>query len=224
MIKSAFAHVDTWVFDLDNTLYPPTDRLFDQIEARMRDYIIRTLGVDMAEADRLRAQYWRTHGTTLAGLMHNHQIDPDPFLVEVHEVDMSHMRPDPGLAQAIANLPGRKLVYTNGSRPYAKRVLAARGLTGLFHDIYGIEHAGYAPKPQAAAFDTVFNLAKVTPTQAAMFEDDARNLMVPHSLGLRTIHVAPHPAPQPHIHYHTDDLAGFLSQVTDTPPRATSTA
>ncbi|AAV94662.1 pyrimidine 5'-nucleotidase [Ruegeria pomeroyi] len=214
MVREAFSHVTTWVFDLDNTLYPPAMRLFDQIEVRMTAYVMEALGVTRAEADRLRAHYWRQYGTTLAGLMREHGLDPDPYLVAVHEVDMSHMTPDTALASHIRALPGRRIVYTNGSAPYAERVLAARGLTGLFDAIYGVEHAGYRPKPERAAFEEVFTRDGVIPERAAMFEDDPRNLTAPHEMGMRTVHVAPDPHPADHIHHHTDDLTAFLSRLT----------
>jgi putative hydrolase of the HAD superfamily len=214
-MKDHFSHVTTWVFDLDNTLYPPRMRLFDQIEARMVAYVMSKLNVDRAEADRLRRVYWQEYGTTLAGLMAEHDLDPVPFMVDVHDVDFSILTPDPVLRQRIAQLRGRKIIYTNGSAPYAGNVLAARGLDGLFDDIYGVEHASYRPKPEAAAFEQVFARAKLEPTRAAMFEDEARNLAVPHALGLRTVHVAPNAEPAAHIHHHTDDLSGFLAQVVD---------
>lgn len=213
MVKDVFSHVDTWVFDLDHTLYPPRMRLFDQIEVRMTSYVMRELNVSRDEADDLRARYWREHGTTLAGLMRNHDIDPDPYLVEVHDIDFSVLDPEPALAEVIRQLPGRKIIYTNGSAPYAEQVLAARGLDGLFAEIYGIEHAGYRPKPEAAAFEQVFARDGLNPRSAAMFEDDPRNLRVPHDMGLNTVLVTPEPDPHPHIHHHTDDLTGFLTQL-----------
>jgi putative hydrolase of the HAD superfamily len=210
-----FSSTSTWVFDLDNTLYPPSARLFDQIEARMEAWIITRIGVDSSAAKRLRAQYWAEHGTTLAGLMAEHQIDPWDFLNDVHDIDMAHLEAAPELAARIRALPGRRIVYTNGDAPYARRVLAARGLDGVFDAVYGIEHAGFQPKPQRAAFDQVFATDGLTPAQAAMFEDDARNLAVPHALGMRTVYVAPEPHAAEHIHHHTDDLTGFLSQLLD---------
>ncbi len=211
--KARFAHVRHWVFDLDNTLYPPEARLFDQIEVRMTAYVMEALGVDNARADYLRKDYWRRYGTTLAGLMREHDVDPTPYLTHVHEIDMSHLEPAPELARAIAALPGRRIVYTNGSRPYAERVLEARGLGGLFDAVYGVEHAGFLPKPERAAFEAIWELDGCDPATGAMFEDDTRNLEVPHEMGMRTVHVAPRPSPAAHIHFHTDDLGGFLSQL-----------
>lgn len=213
MVRDAFSHVGHWVFDLDNTLYPPHMQLFDQIEVRMTAYVMDALGVTRAEADRLRSQYWREHGTTLAGLMREHALDPEPYLVAVHEVDMTHMEPDAELAAYIRGLPGRRIVYTNGSAPYAERVLEARGLSGLFDAIYGVEHAGYKPKPEREAFESIFAQDGVIPDRAAMFEDDPRNLAAPHEMGMRTIHVAPDPHDADHIHHHTDDLTEFLSRL-----------
>ena len=213
MASPDFASVTTWVFDLDNTLYPPQARLFDQIEARMTTFVMQALGVDAARADHLRRHYWREHGTTLAGLMREHDVDPGPYLDEVHDIDLSHLAPAPDLRAAIAALPGRKIVYTNGCAPYARRVLAARGLEQVMHAVYGVEHAEFQPKPDRAAFEQVFALDGVDPTRAAMFEDEPRNLLVPHDMGMRTVHVAPDRAPAPHIHWHTDDLTGFLQRV-----------
>ena len=209
-----FRHVRTWVFDLDNTLYPPRMRLFDQIEKRMTAYVARTLGVTEAEADHLRATYWRLHGTTLAGLMAEHALDPDPYLADVHDIDFSVLTPDPDLAAHIAALPGRRIVYTNADAPYARRVLTARGLDGLFDAVYGVEHARYRPKPERQAFETVFALDGLDPATAAMFEDDARNLAAPHAMGMRTVHIAPDPEPAPHIHHHDADLTAFLGRLT----------
>lgn len=214
MVAKHFSHVRAWVFDLDNTLYPPSARLFDQIEVRMADWVMTALGVTRDEANRLRKHYWRTYGTTLAGLMREHDIDPAPYLHDVHDISFDALTPDPDLAAHIRALPGRRIVYTNGSAPYAQRVIQARGLSGLFDAVYGVEHAGFRPKPERAAFETIFATDGLNPTQAAMFEDDARNLAAPHAMGMRTVHIAPDPEPADHIHHHADDLSGFLARLT----------
>lgn len=213
MPKDEFARVDTWVFDLDNTLYPPDVCLFDQIEARMIDFVMLELSVDRAEADRLRQHYWAEYGTTLAGLMREHAIDPVPFLEDVHDIRFDALSPDPLLAAGIAALPGRKIIYTNGSAPYAQRVIAARGLSGLFDGIYGVEHAGFRPKPEREAFEMVFARDGIDPRRAAMFEDEPRNLVVPHAMGMRTVLVAPTAQDSAHIEFHTDDLAQFIGAI-----------
>ncbi len=211
MVKTQFQHVTSWVFDLDNTLYPPQFRLFDQIEVRMTAWVMKALGVGKTEADRLRQHYWDSYGTTLAGLMREHDIDPAPYLQDVHDIDFTVLPADPELAARIRALPGRRIVYTNACAPYAHRVLEARGLAGLFDAVYGVEHAGFRPKPEREAFDTIFTQDGITPATAAMFEDDPRNLMAPHQMGMKTVHVAPKSLKALHIQHHTDDLAGFLA-------------
>ena len=214
MPKDAFAHVTTWVFDLDHTLYPPSARLFDLIEVRMTSYVMEALGVDQAEADRLRKHYWATHGTTLAGLMREHDVDPGPYLTDVHDIPLDRLEPDPILAERIAALPGRRIVYTNGCAPYAQRVLEARGLHNAFDAVYGVEHAEFHPKPDFTAFQTVFGVDGLNPASSAMFEDDARNLKVPHDMGMKTVLVAQSADDGDHIHFHTDDLTAFLNLLT----------
>ncbi|RDW12680.1 pyrimidine 5'-nucleotidase [Paracoccus thiocyanatus] len=214
-----FRHVTTWIFDLDNTLYAPEVRLFAQIEQRMTAFVMRELRVTKAEADRLRNHYWRKHGTTLAGLMAEHGVDPLPYLREVHDIDFSALTPDPELAGLIAALPGRKIVHTNGDSAYAARVLDHRGLA-VFDAIHGVEEADFHPKPDPRAYAAVLSAEGFDPAQAAMFEDDPRNLAVPHQLGMRTILVGPgrHGPDElaqdhdhgPHVHHRTGDLGAFL--------------
>ena len=213
MVAQHFSHVTAWVFDLDNTLYPPSMGVFDQIEVKMTAYVMRELGLGRTEADAMRQHYWQHYGTTMAGLIAHHGIDPLPYLAEVHDIDFSGLLPDPALAQAIASLPGRRIIYTNASRPYAEKVLEARGLGGLFAAVYGVEHAGFRPKPLSEAFAAIFAQDGLDPTMAAMFEDDPRNLAVPHALGMRTVLVTPEPINAPHIQHHTDNLSDFLLRV-----------
>ncbi|MFD1479727.1 pyrimidine 5'-nucleotidase [Paracoccus nototheniae] len=218
-----FSNVQVWIFDLDNTLYPPEAQLFAQIETRMTAYMMRSLGVAQDHANRLRVDYWRLHGTTLAGLMADHAIDPTAYLADVHDIDFSVLTPDPDLADAIAALPGRRIIHTNGDAAYARRVLAARALPDdLFEAVYGIEETGFHPKPGAEAFHRVLTAARIDPGRAAFFEDDPRNLVVPHDLGMRTVLVGPGrhgpdallAAPGPHVHHQTFDLTGFLRDLT----------
>ena len=215
MPYDAFSHVDHWVFDLDNTLYPPEVRLFDQIERHMATFVMDALSVDEATAHRLRRHYWETHGTTLAGLMVEHDIDPEKFLNAVHDIDLSAITPDVNLRARIKALPGRKIIYTNGSREHGEKVSAACGLDGIFDAIYGIEDAKYAPKPHLAAFETIFAADKVNTTAAAMFEDDPRNLSIPHQLGMKTVLVGTSPA-EDHIHFQTSDLSDFIGNLVRT--------
>ncbi len=208
-----FQHVTTWVFDLDNTLYPPSARLFDQIEAKMTDWVMTRLSVSRTQADHLRRHYWALYGTTLAGLMQEHDIQPGEYLAAVHDIDFAALSPDPVLAARLAALPGRRIVHTNADAAYARRVLAARGMTGLFDAVYGVEETRFHPKPAAAAFEAVLAADGLDPTRAAMFEDDPRNLAVPHALGMRTVHIAPEPLLAAHIHHHAADLSEFLGGI-----------
>ncbi len=208
-----FSHITTWVFDLDHTLYPPEIELFSQINVKMTAWVMRELALDQAEADALRHRYWREHGTTLAGLMDNHGIAPDGYLTDVHDIDFSVVPRDDRQADAIAALPGRRIVYTNGTVDYARNVLEARGFSELFDAVYGVEEAGFRPKPERIAFERVFARDGLDPSRAAMFEDMARNLEVPKALGMATVHVTEKPEPAEHIDHHTDDLTGFLRAI-----------
>ncbi len=213
MPKHDFAHVTAWVFDLDNTLYAPEARLFDQVDIRITAQVMAATGLDEAAANHLRKEYWHRYGTTLAGLMAHHRVDPDLYLADVHDICLDTLSPDPALRAAITALPGRRVVHTNASAPYARRVLEARGLGGLFEAVFGVEHTGFRPKPLPEAHEAVLAAAAIRPEQAAMFEDDPRNLVAPHAFGMRTVHVAPEATPAPHVHHHTDDLAGFLTRL-----------
>ncbi|AXC49959.1 pyrimidine 5'-nucleotidase [Paracoccus suum] len=222
-----FAHVTTWVFDLDNTLYDPEAQLFAQIEQRMSAYVTRELGVAAPEAARLRDHWWRAHGTTLKGLMDNHGIDPLPYLAEVHDIDFSVLTPDPDLSAAIAALPGRKIVHTNADADYAVKVLRHRGIDA-FDAVYGIAETGFHPKPDARAFAAVIAIDGFDPARAAFFEDDPRNLLEPHALGMQTVLVgAGRHGPDlladdhdhgVHVGHRTRDLIGFLRALVPAQP------
>ena len=222
-----FSHVEAWVFDLDNTLYPPSCNLFAQIDAKMRGFICELLNVGPDEAYRLQKDYYRGHGTTLAGLMKLHDVKPDDFLSVVHDIDVSVIPPNPALARALASLPGRRLVFTNGTVAHATRVLGQIGIHDHVEDIFDIVHADFVPKPQVATYERFLRMHGVEPTRAAMFEDLDRNLEPAHALGMTTVLVRSdegHADPAvrswgeagpdaPHVHYRTDDLATFLSTI-----------
>lgn len=211
---SQFREAHAWVFDLDDTLYPPSARLFDQIIEKINDQVMRAAGVNDAEARQMRARFIRQYGTTLAGLMNEYNADPEPYLVDVHDIDLSALSPDPALRRALLALPGRRIVYTNGSRGHADQVLKARGLEGVFAARYSVEDAGFIPKPERAAFDRVFALDGLEPKGAVMVEDSIANLRAPREMGMRTLWVTPDPAPNNYADAATDDLAAFLNKVT----------
>ena len=172
------------------------------------------LDVDKIAADKMRAEYWKKYGTSLAGLMQNYKIDPDDFLSIVHDIDFSVLSKDLNLLDALNNLPGRKLIYTNGTVPYAREVLKYRGLLDVFDEIYGIEDATYVPKPFPEAFEIIFSKAKIVPNRSAMFEDEVRNLEVPFKLGLKTILISDIQSDETYVNYTIKRLSDFLRQIT----------
>ena len=229
-----FDHIETWIFDLDNTLYSATNGVFAQVDAKMTTFIAEHLGVDDEEARRLQKLYYREHGTTLAGLMQIHGLPPKPFLDYVHDIDVSFIEPDPLLDAALDRLPGRKVVYTNGSFAHAENVLTQLGITERFQAVFDIEAAGYVPKPSRAAFERILERGRIEPRRAIMFEDIARNLEAAHSLGMTTVWVqsggpwsaevdgdhlsAQEIAQHPHVHYATTGLTAFLEAAAGPSP------
>lgn len=225
-MSADLTHVDQWVFDLDNTLYPAECDLFAQIDVRMTRFVADALSLPETDALRIQKQYYAEHGTTLNGLMTVHGLDPAPFLEYVHDIDLSPVEPTEALKAAIRNLPGRKYVFTNGSRGHADRVVHKLGLSDLFDGHFGIEDAGYQPKPRRSAFDRLHDKFSITPKDAVMFEDLSRNLKTAHELGYTTVLVhsdkdwshepeSARPASgeivEDHIHFLTDCLTTFLS-------------
>ncbi len=216
-MPAALLHrIDTWIFDLDNTLYPPSSRLFDLIDARMGAYIARLLNCDRAEARRVQKQFFHDHGTTLAGLMHHHGVAPEDFLTDVHAIELDRLAPCDRLATRIAALPGRRLIFTNADADYAARVLAARGLGGLFDGICDIRATGYIPKPQAAAYAHLVSAFAVDPAHSLFVEDMARNLTPAKALGMTTLWLdngaesGHRDLRIEHVDYRADDLADWL--------------
>jgi putative hydrolase of the HAD superfamily len=180
-------HIDTWIFDLDNTLYPASARLFSQIDARMGAYIQQLLACDPAEAHRVQKGFFHSHGMTLPGLMADHGVDPHHFLAAVHDVDIDVVAPHPELAELIARLPGRKFVFTNADAPYARRVLARLGLSDSFDALHDIHDLGYVPKPQPPAYASLCTAHAIDPTTAVFVEDMARNLVPAKAIGMTTV-------------------------------------
>ena len=183
------SRIATWIFDLDNTLYPPSANLFAQIDQRMGDYIGRLLNCDAIEARRVQKALFHEHGTTLRGLMNHHDIDPHEFLSFVHDVDMDVLSHDVRLIEGIARLPGRKLVFTNGDAPYAGRVLDRLGLGGAFEAIYDVHATDYIPKPDPRAYQGLCDAYGIDPTTALFVEDMARNLKPAKAIGMTTVWV-----------------------------------
>lgn len=223
----AFRGVEVWVFDLDNTLYPHEADLFSQINEKIALYVQKILGLEAAEAMSHQKALYHQYGTTLRGLMETHKVNPDDYLAFVHDIDYSTLAPDPALGAAIEALPGRKYIFTNGDRPHAERTAAALGISDHFEDIFDIVSADLVPKPNRETYDKFIEWTGVSPVRAAMFEDLAKNLVVPHQLGMRTSLIVPQGSremfqetwdlegdPYPHVDFVTDDLSGFLRAVT----------
>ncbi|MDO1582822.1 pyrimidine 5'-nucleotidase [Rhizobium oryzicola] len=224
-LAADFEHVDVWIFDLDNTLYPQELNLMIQMRHRTYDYICDLLDTDHTGAAVLYERFEAVHGTALNGLMIEHGIDPNHFLTYVHDIDHAMLVPDIQLAEAIRSLPGKRVIYTNGTVSHAENVLARLGITDLFHNIFDIVWADLDPKPHRAPYERLFAHMGADPKKAAMFEDVPRNLEIPFTLGAKTVLVKsatvgeakrgrPSSDVNPgYINHVTHDLARFLSDV-----------
>lgn len=221
-----FNRTRAWIFDLDNTLYPAECNLFAQVDQRMGEFISNYLGIPFDEARRLQKDYYRTFGTTLSGLMQVHGLKPGEFLDYVHDIDVSMVPRLPALATAIRTLPGKKYIFTNGSRGHAENVAGQLGVLDEFDEIFDIGAAGYVPKPSREAYDRFLRAHGVKASEASMFEDMPHNLEAPHDLGMVTVLVHStyydHPiqheisswtSPPEHIHHMTENLKEFLDTV-----------
>jgi putative hydrolase of the HAD superfamily len=230
MAPRDFRRVETWVFDLDNTLYPHHLNLWQQVDERIRDYIARFLEIPREQAFRVQKDYYKRYGTSMRGLMTEHGMQPDDFLDFVHQIDHSPLQANPALGRAIEKLRGRKLILTNGTRRHADAVLARLELAHHFDGVFDIVAAELEPKPSPQTYARFLRAHDVDPARAAMFEDLARNLAVPHGLGMTTVLVVPESTREvfredwelegrdaPHVDHVTDDLTGFLDQVAAAP-------
>ncbi|MGB7259010.1 MAG: pyrimidine 5'-nucleotidase [Pseudolabrys sp.] len=221
-----FGKVETWIFDLDNTLYPHHLNLWQQVDDRIRAFIVDFLKVPPDEAFRVQKDYYKRYGTTMRGLMTEHGLKPDDFLDFVHKIDHSPLEPNPALGAALEQLPGRKLILTNGTRKHADAVMKRLAVREHFEDVFDIIAAELEPKPSKKTYERFLKLHNVDPAKAAMFEDLARNLEAPHALGMTTVLVVPEGQREvfredweltgrdaPHVDHVTDDLTGFLETV-----------
>jgi len=224
--RRGFDGTKVWIFDLDNTLYPSACNLFAEVDQRMGEFIARLLDVPIEHARYLQKRYYHDYGTTLTGLIKLHRIDPFEFLEFVHDIDLAPLEPAPELARVLETLPGRRIIFTNGSRIHAERVAGKLGVLHLMEDICDIAACEFIAKPSPDAFKRMTDRHGVKASEAAMFEDMPQNLEAPHTLGMTTVLVhsdyMDHPAqaqmrkwralPE-HIHHATDDLQGFLAGV-----------
>jgi putative hydrolase of the HAD superfamily len=217
--------IETWIFDLDNTLYPHSCNLFLEIETRMAAFMCAEFGIDTAAAHAMRRHYFRTYGTTLRGLMNENGIDPHRFLDYVHAIDVTPVQPAPELKAALAALKGRKLVFTNADHRHAERVLERLGIADAFEGVFDIHAAEYLPKPDHGTYARFLQRFVVEPRGAAMVEDIAPNLVPAHALGMTTAWIPGGPdwtRAEPgaaHIHHVVEDLAAWLAQIPSSRPK-----
>ena len=213
------AHIDAWIFDLDNSLYPASANLFSLIDVRMGEYIERLLGCDPVEARRVQKGHFLEHGTTLAGLMATHGIDPHDFLDYVHDIDLARISADPALVSAIDRLPGRKYIFTNASVGYADRVLDKLGLANLWDGMHDIHAMNYVPKPNPASYAALCETHGIDPARALFVEDMARNLKPAKALGMTTVWIdngsesGGHDADPAFIDYRIADIGVWLNEI-----------
>jgi putative hydrolase of the HAD superfamily len=218
---SPLRHAEAWLFDLDNTLYPATIDLFGQIDEKMRAYIAEFLGLDLDSAYALQKRYFREYGTSMRGLMDLHGMDPAPFLAHVHDIDVTVLDAAPALGEALAALPGRKLVFTNASTAHAERVLRRLGIDHHFHDVFDIVAADFRPKPEPEIYRKLVDRHVIEPRRTVMVEDMARNLTPAAALGMTTVWVrtgsdwGAFGAEAAHIHHVVDDLTTWLTAVAE---------
>jgi putative hydrolase of the HAD superfamily len=220
--QTRLAEIDSWVFDLDNTLYPASANLFAQIDVRIKAFIADALKMDLDQAFALQKKYYREYGTSLRGLMLNHGVPPDDFLDYVHDIDHSVLAPNPALETALGRLPGRKLVYTNGSTYHAEQTLIRLGIAAHFSEIFDIRASGYIPKPDPDAYADFVAKHVIAPKRTVMFEDLPCNLKPAVDLGVTGVWVR-HPETQlfenedtSHCHFVTDDLTAWLTDAAKT--------
>jgi putative hydrolase of the HAD superfamily len=215
----ALSHIRNWIFDLDNTLYPASADLFGLIDQRMTEFIQQLLGLEWNEARALQKDYFHNHGTTLSGLMAEHGVDPHRFLAYVHDIEMTVLQEDRRLVEAIARLPGRKLIFTNGDADYANRVLDKLGLHQSFEAIHDIHACAYQPKPQPEAYRSMAEAFALDPKESLFVEDMARNLKPAKAIGMTTVWVnngseqGREPDDRAYVDYEVADLGAWLHEI-----------
>jgi len=215
------AGVETWIFDLDNTLYAARHSLFDQVEVRITDYVAEFLGMERDAARKVQKDYFRDHGTTLNGLVKLHGCEPEAFLAYVHDIDYSPIPADPALDRALHALPGRKLIFTNGDVPHAERAMDRLGVSHHFDAVFDIVASDYIPKPEPVVYDALITEHEIEPHRAVFFEDIARNLKPAKDLGMTTVWIegesayARASADDGHVDHRATELTPWLVTLAD---------
>ncbi len=213
--------IDTWIFDLDNTLYAADSGIFQQVHELMGKFIENNLKIDINKAKELQRKYYKQHGTTLRGLMDNHGIDPDYFLAEVHKLDYSIVDANMKLNEELQKLNGKKIIYTNANMQHALSVLERIDLSNFFDEIFDIKMANYIPKPQVQPYEKIISKFNLSPENCAMFDDIAKNLVPAKKVGFTSIWIDAGyenfsddiNASKKYLDYETNDLRIFLEKV-----------
>jgi putative hydrolase of the HAD superfamily len=218
-----FKHIDTWVFDLDNTLYNAETGVFSRIGDRMTLYVADLLKLPLEEASRRRKAYWDNYGTTLYGLMQEHEVDPAHFLDHAHQIDISDVPQCEITKESLSRLPGKKIIFSNSSRKFATRMTQHLGIDHHFDHMFTIEDAAYLPKPLADPYHVVINKFAFDPKKAVMFEDTAVNLETAANLGMTTVWIHgdnknPETHAQPYLHHKAATLAQWLEKTVPQHP------
>lgn len=218
--KTALLGAECWVFDLDNTLYPASTDIFTQVDEKMTRFISEYLELDFEEAGKVRKDYYLEHGTTLAGLMDLHGMDPHDFLDFVHDIDLSSVAPNPGLDQSLSRLSGRKIIFTNGPTDHARRIMDRLAIGHHFEAVFDIVGADYVPKPRPEAYQTLVERHRLNPRNTVMVEDLVRNLAPAAAMGMTTVWVRPDGKGSPEnalkadVDHVVDDLVSWLDGLT----------
>ena len=212
----SFEHIDTWLFDLDDTLYPEESGLMDLIRERITAFVMRITGLDEDEARIVQRGWFEAHGASLPGLLKEHDVSVEEFLLDIHDVPLDAVQPDPRLRAALERLPGRRFVFTNGSSGHAERVLERLGIADLFGGVFHIESGGLIPKPDPRTFEAVTARFDLDPARTAFFEDTARNLKPAADLGMTTVLIGAHAlaSQAPFVHHRAERLTPFLESLS----------
>ena len=215
--------INTWIFDLDNTLYSADSGIFQQVHKLMGEFISKNLKMDMVEAKKLQSKYYKQHGTTLRGLMDNHGVEPDYFLDEVHKLDYSIVGPDEILNKELEKIQGRKIIYTNANKKHVVDVLERINLTNFFDEIFDIKMANYIPKPEIRPYEQIIDIFNINPSSSAMFDDIAKNLVPAKKVGFTPVWVDAGyenfsddiQASKDYLDYSTRNLSSFLKDINE---------
>ena len=213
--------ISTWIFDLDNTLYSADSGIFQQVHTLMSKFVSTHLNIDIKKAKELQRKYYRQHGTTLRGMMDNHNVDPDHFLSEVHQLDYSIVGPNFKLNRELKKLKGRKIIYTNANRQHANDILIRLELTNMFDEIFDIKTANYIPKPEASPYEQIISEFNIDPITTIMFDDIAKNLVPAKNVGFASVWIDVGyenfsddiAKSKKYLDYETKDLSLFLDEV-----------